>query len=187
MYNDVEPNDLIEKTAEELKKIEAIKPAPWASFVKTGMHKERPPAREDWWYIRAAAVLRSVCILGPVGVQKLRSKYGGKKSRGHKTEHFYRGSGSIIRKILQQLEKAELLKKVEKSIHKGRIITPKGISILDKVANSIVKSKPKKVEEPEVKEEKAVETPVQVKKAEIKKPKAEKPKEGKKEEPVKNG
>ncbi len=27
-------------------------------FVKTGPNKDRPPMQEDWWYIRAAAVLR---------------------------------------------------------------------------------------------------------------------------------
>ena len=176
MLYDVEPIELIEKTAEELKKIEAIKPPIWASFVKTGMHKERPPARDDWWYIRAAAILRAVRKSGPVGVQKLRTKYGGKKGRGHKPEHFYRGSGNIIRKILQQLEKAELIKKGEKGVHKGRVVTPKGISMLDKVADSIAKAKPKeekqKEEKPKVEEKKPIESPVKVK--EVKEKKADK-------------
>jgi small subunit ribosomal protein S19e len=140
MY-DVPVNDLIEETAKELQKIDQIKPPSWTVFVKTGTHKERPPKREDWWYVRCAAVLRSVRKLGPVGVQKLRTKYGGKKNRGHKTERFYKGSGSIIRKALQQLEAAELIKKGEAGNHKGRIITPKGISILDKAAVGLYKPK----------------------------------------------
>ena len=41
---------------------------------------------------------------GPIGVSKLRTKYGGKKNRGHKPEHFYKGSGSVARKVLQQFE-----------------------------------------------------------------------------------
>ena len=93
--------------------------------------------------MRAAAVLRSVYMLGPIGVSKLRTKYGGKKRRGHKMSHFRKGSGNVIRKLLQQLEKAGLIKFVEKGVHKGRIITPKGMSILDKTAISISKSKPK--------------------------------------------
>jgi small subunit ribosomal protein S19e len=103
------------------------------------MHKERPPLKEDWWYMRAASVLRKVSILGPVGVEKLRTKYGGKKNRGHKTEHRFKGSGNIVRKVLQQLEKAGLIKKGDKGVHKGRVITPKGISLIDKAAVRIYK------------------------------------------------
>lgn len=136
MY-DVNPQELILKTAEELKKIPEIKPPVWAAFVKTGMHKERPPVNDDWWYVRAASVLRSVYRFGPVGVSKLRAKYGGKKNRGVKKEHFYKGSGSILRKSLQQLEKAGFVRSGEKGVHKGRIITPKGRSFLDKIAVQI--------------------------------------------------
>ncbi len=131
---DVDPTELIKKAAEKLKENEDIKPPVWADFVKTGRHKERPPAEKGWWYIRAAAVLRSVYKLGPIGVSKLRSKYGGVERRGMQPEHFFKGSGSIIRKVLQQLEKAGYIKKVEKGIKKGRIITPKGKSLLDKTA-----------------------------------------------------
>ncbi|PIN86759.1 30S ribosomal protein S19e [Candidatus Woesearchaeota archaeon CG10_big_fil_rev_8_21_14_0_10_44_13] len=145
--NDVPVNDLIDNTAEKLKKIPEIKPLPWATFVKTGMHKERPPIRADWWYVRAAAVLRSVAKLGPVGVSKLRTKYGGRKNRGHKPDKFFRGSGNILRKILQQLEKAQLVKKVEKGGRKGRILAPKGASLLSNAAFDVSKMPPKKKEE----------------------------------------
>jgi small subunit ribosomal protein S19e len=137
--HDIPVNLLIEEVAKELKNVKEIKPPVWSVFVKTGMHKERPPKRADWWYIRAAAVLRSVRRLGPVGVEKLRGKYGGRKNMGHKTEHVYKGSGNIIRKILQQLEAAGLIKKGEKGVHKGRIITPKGISLMDKAAVKLYK------------------------------------------------
>ena len=140
----VYPNELIEKVAEKLKNIEVIKVPEWAKFAKTGVHKERAPADTDWWHQRAAAVLRSVYVLGPIGVSKLRTKYGGKKRRGHKKSHFRRGSGSVIRKVLQQLEKAELIKSVEEGVHKGRVIAPKGKSLLDKTSIEILKTKPKK-------------------------------------------
>lgn len=142
MY-DVDSQELIEKAAEELKKIPEIKAPEWAPFVKTGMHKERPPVKGDWWYLRTASVLRTVYRLGPVGVSKLRAKYGGKKNRGHKKEHFYKGSGNILRKSLQQLEKAGFVKFAEKGVHKGRIITPKGRSFLDRIATQIQGVKPK--------------------------------------------
>lgn len=171
MY-DVDSQELIVKAAEELKKIPEIKAPAWAAFVKTGMHKERPPVDSDWWYIRTASLLRAVYRLGPVGVSKLRTKYGGRKNRGVKKEHFYKGSGSILRKSLQQLEKAGFVKFAEKGVHKGRVITPKGRSFLDKIATQIYGVKPKqqqKAEEnsetkKEVKQEQKAEKKVEDKK-----------------------
>lgn len=140
---DADTNELILKAAEDLKKIPEIKPPVWAQFVKTGMHKEKPPVSSDWWYVRTASVLRSVYRLGPVGVAKLRTKYGGKKNRGTKQEHFYKGSGNILRKALQQLEKAGFIKFAEKGVHKGRVATPKGKSFLDGIASRIQGISPK--------------------------------------------
>jgi len=181
MY-DVSPNELIAKVAEELKKIETIKAPEWARFAKTGVHKERAPEEKDWWYKRAAAVLRSVAVLGPIGVSKLRTKYGGKKRRGHKKAAFRRGSGSVIRKVLQQLEKAELIKFVEKGVHKGKVLAPKGASLLDKTAAAISKATPKKiVKKAEVQQEVKKEKEKNGEKPAKKKP--ETPKEEKKEQP----
>ncbi|PIN87821.1 30S ribosomal protein S19e [Candidatus Woesearchaeota archaeon CG10_big_fil_rev_8_21_14_0_10_32_24] len=135
----VNPNELVDKAAEELKKQTLVEPTEWAKFVKTGHHKDRRPDSQDWWYNRSAAILRSIAKLGPVGTQKLRTKYGGKKNRGHKPDRFYPASGSVIRKILQQLEKSELIRQTEKGVHKGRVLTPKGTSFLDKIAMQILK------------------------------------------------
>jgi len=134
---DVDKNTLIEKLAEELKKNSNIKPPEWAAWVKTGVHKERPPVKQDWWYARAAAVLARINMMGPVGVSKLRTKYGGKKRRGHKPPHFRKGSGNIIRKVLQQLEKAGLIRQTDTKGRKGRVITPAGRSLLDKTATTL--------------------------------------------------
>ncbi len=178
----VDPEELIEKAAEELKKIKEIEPPAWAAYVKTGMHKERPPIKQDWWYTRAAAILRYIYRVKLIGVSKLRTRYGGKKNKGHKPSHFYKGSGNIIRKILQQLEKAGFLKKTEKDVHKGREITPKGKSFLDKIATQLlgnVKKEVKEMPKAEKKEEKK--TPQETKKEEKKETK-EKKKEPKKEE-----
>ncbi len=137
--NLVNGNELVKRSADELKKQKLVTPLEWSTFVKTGHHKERLPESQDWWYARSAAILRSVAVLGPVGTEKLRTKYGGKKNRGHKPERRYKASGNIIRKILQQLEKSELIKHTEKGVHKGRILTPKGVSFLDKIAVQIAK------------------------------------------------
>lgn len=140
---EVDPQELIEKAAKQLEEQKMVQKPVWAGYVRTGHFANRPPVKDDWWYMRAAAVLRSVYKLGPVGTSKLRTKYGGRKNRGYKPEHFYRGSGSIIRKILQQLEKSGLLAQVEKGVHKGRKLTPKGKLFLEKISVQIAKEGPK--------------------------------------------
>ncbi len=127
------PAQTIDKIKEELKKKEKIKPPEWSKYVKTGVNTERPPAQKDWWHIRSAAILRKVYLNGPVGVQRLRTVFGGKRRRGHKPPHRRDAGGKIIRLMLQQLEDAKLIKKVEKP-KKGRIITNKGQSLVDKCA-----------------------------------------------------
>lgn len=147
---DIPANVLIEKTAQELAKLTNNKPAEWSAFVKTSPGKERVPSRDDWWYVRQAAILRKIYKAnGPIGVQKLRIKYGCKKNRGHKPERFYKASGKIIRVMLQQLEQEDLVKKAEAGVHKGRVISPKGRSFLDKIASSIIGKRPRqKIEKP---------------------------------------
>jgi len=179
---DSNPSELIEKASEELKRLESIKAPDWALFVKTGVHKERPPSAKDWWYVRTASVLRQIYRFGPIGVSKLRIKYGGKKNRGVKKEHFYKGSGSIIRKIIQQLEKEGFVKKDIKSIRKGRLITAQGKKFLDSIAGKIskvtVKEDQKKKEKPadkEVKQEKKDETKKETKQENKAEQKKEKP------------
>jgi small subunit ribosomal protein S19e len=141
----VDKTELVNKSATELKKIKEINPPEWSSFVRTGADKERPPVSKDWWYIRAASIMVKTARLGPVGVAKLRTQYGGKKRRGHKPAEFRKSSGSIVRKIMQQLEKAGLLRQHEKGIHKGRVLTPQGTSFLNKIAKGMSKdARPKR-------------------------------------------
>ena len=83
---------------------------------------------------------------GPIGVAKLRKKYGGRKNRGHKPDAFRLASGNILRKVLQQLEKAGYIKFVEKEVHKGRVATPRGVSLLDKTAVSLYNGRARKTE-----------------------------------------
>ena len=130
---DYSASKLINKAAESLKSIKEIKSPDWASFVRTGRAKERPPADVDWWYKRSAAILRKIYLYGPIGVSKLRVKFGSRKNRGVKPENFYPASGNHIRKMLQQLQKAGLIEE-SKKLKKGRIITAKGKSFLDKLA-----------------------------------------------------
>ena len=137
---DVPPDKLIERLARYLKReVEAVRPPEWAIFVKTGSHVQRPPQDPDWWYVRCASLLRKLYIHGPIGVERLRSMYGGRKDRGHKPEHHRKAGGSIIRKALQQLEAAGLVQKVTdaKGHVIGRALTPEGRSLLDRIATEV--------------------------------------------------
>ena len=135
---DVPPDHIIRRVAEELKTKKEIVPPAWAAFAKTGVHKEMPPEDPDWWFIRAAAVLRRVYVDGPLGVERMRSFYGGKKNRGSRPNAFRKGSGSILRKSLQQLETAGL------AIHDktGRRISPAGMSFMDNLSAEVLKNPP---------------------------------------------
>ena len=130
---DVDANKLILKVSEKLKKIKELSMPEWAKFVKTGAHKERPPQGE-WWHIRLASLLRTLYIRGCVGVQRLRNKYGGRRKRGYKPKKHFKAGGKIIRVGLQMLESQGLVKKAEK----GRVLTDKGKSLLDKTAHELV-------------------------------------------------
>ena len=117
---DVPADMLISKITEELKKETEIKPPEWAIYAKTGVHKESSPTQLDWWYIRAASILRKIYLYGPIGVSKLRIAYGGRNRRGVKPEHFAKSSGAVIRKVLQQLEKTGYIQKRTGHGSKGR-------------------------------------------------------------------
>jgi len=133
---DVPANKLIELAATKLKNDERFTPPEWASWVKTGVHKEHPPQNDDWWYVRCAALLRRIAMDGPVGTQRLRSVYGGKTDNSSRPERFVRGSGSIIRKAMQQLESAGFVK----TTPKGREISSQGRSFLDNSAYELAQS-----------------------------------------------
>ena len=135
---DVPADLLIEKVADEFKNNDKINSPAWSNFVKTGVHKERKPERDDWWYVRTASIIRRVYIDGPVGVMSLRTFYGGKKDRGVRPEVFRKGSGSIIRTALHQLEDAGLVEKVEG----GRVVSPAGRSFLDKMSGEVIRDIP---------------------------------------------
>jgi small subunit ribosomal protein S19e len=131
---DVPSEKLIAKVAQKLKDSGAVRPPEWAEFAKTGVHTEKAPTQADWWYTRAASVLRKVYVKGPIGTSKLAAEYGGFVDRGSKPNKAAKGSRSIIRKSLMQLESAGL---VAKNKNNGRVVTPKGQSLLDNAAMEI--------------------------------------------------
>ncbi len=129
--NDVNSAQLVSAAAAALK--EKIKKRDYINYVKSGPSKERPPAQSDFWYTRSASILRQVYLNGPIGVTRLATRYGSRKEHVvHRRHHVQAGSG-IIRDMLQELEKANMIKKVKN----GRVITPQGKSFLDKIANQV--------------------------------------------------
>jgi small subunit ribosomal protein S19e len=94
--------------------------------------------------VRSASILRKVYVHGPIGLEKLRADYGGRKDFGVKPEHAVKAAGNNIRKILQQLEAAGL---VQTASSKGRIMAPKGRKLLQEVAEDLHKDVVKVVPE----------------------------------------
>lgn len=119
------------KLVEAVKGLEQVKAPEWAPFVKTGAHKERPPMQDDWWDIRVASVLKKVQKFGPIGTNNLAKQYGGRKNRGHKPDVKRVGSRNIVRKSLQQLELAGLIKSNEQG-KAGKVLTKEGTEFLAK-------------------------------------------------------
>ena len=133
---DVPADRFIRALAEELKTMPEITPPDWAPFAKAGVHKEMPPEDPEWWFVRVASIMRRVYIDGPIGVERMRTFYGGKKDRGSRPSRFRKGSGSILRKSLQQLEAAGFITH-DKT---GRKISAKGMSFMDTIAHGLTKS-----------------------------------------------
>jgi len=122
-------NNLLAKALKEVPEFE--KPE-WADFIKSSTHKKRPTSEEDFWHKRAASILRQIYIQGIVGVERLRTRYGGRKNRGQTPAEFRKAGGKMIRTVLQQGEKAGFLEKV-KDKKSGRKLTAEGKKFLESI------------------------------------------------------
>jgi len=134
--HDVPSDKLISALAEKVKALPGIQEPEWARFVKTGSHAERPPQNSDWWFTRAASLLRKLYLHGPVGLGDLERAYGGSKALAYSPKHHRDAGGSSIRKVLRQLEQADLVTKTPK----GRALTPGGRAMLDKLSRDVFAS-----------------------------------------------
>jgi small subunit ribosomal protein S19e len=134
-FYDVPADALIEAVAEELD----TEAPEWAAYAKSGVSRELPPEQEDFWQVRSASLLRRVAIDGPVGIERLRSHYGGSKQGSTRyrvrPDSNTEASGNIIRTILQQLEEDGL---VETAEGEGRRVTGPGRSLLDETASDVL-------------------------------------------------
>lgn len=129
----IDPAKYNKLLADALKSIPEFNKPEWLDFVKSGPHRQRPILDPDFWHKRAASILRQIYIKKIVGVQRLRTRYGGRKDRGMRPPIFQKASAKIIRMIMQQAESAGL---IEKSTGKkaGRQLTNKGKELLEEIA-----------------------------------------------------
>lgn len=89
-----------------------------------------PPQDIDWFYVRAASVARHVYLRKTVGVGRLRKVHGSAKNRGSRPSHHVAASGSVDRKVMQALEKIQVLEQDDDK--GGRRITQQGQRDLDR-------------------------------------------------------
>ncbi len=118
--------------AEALSKEEEFEKPEWVDFVKTGANRMRPNINKDFWQKRTASILRQIYIREIVGVERLRTRYGGRINRGKKPAEFRKSGGKIIRTILQQCDKAGFTEKV-KGKKSGRRLTENGKKFLESI------------------------------------------------------
>lgn len=129
---------LLKRLASYIKEnFDSVRPPEWVYFSKTASFKERvPDDPEEWWYIKAASLLRKLYISNePIGVNTARTIYSGKKRRGSRPPITVKHPGHSLRLLFQQLEKAGLVLKSKD----GRILSQKGRSLLDKLSYEIFK------------------------------------------------
>ena len=131
--HDVPSGRLLSALAEQVKALPGMEAPDWARYVKTGSHTERPPQNSDWWFTRAASLLRKLYLHGPLGLGDLESSYGGSKAVAYSPKHHRDAGGSSIRVILKQLEQQELVTKTPK----GRVLTSKGTAMLDRLSKTL--------------------------------------------------
>ena len=135
--HDVPPRELIDAIAKKLQNDKTITIPEANLYSRTGVSKENPPTNKDWWYNRCASILRKIYIQSVIGIERLRSEYGGKRDMGSKPYRARSGSGSIVRRAVQQLEKAGYVTRIK---GKGRVLTPKGRSFLDNTSHEVMKN-----------------------------------------------
>lgn len=137
---DVPAEALIEALAEKLEG--ELEEPDWARFAKSGTGREFPPEQADFWFVRAASVLRTVAINGPVGVERLATAYGSAKEGsaryGVAPRHRSDGSRKLLRRMLQQLEDAGYVERPPDDV--GRQLSADGRSLLDETAGEVLES-----------------------------------------------
>ncbi|CAM0139422.1 Protein component of the small (40S) ribosomal subunit [Umbelopsis sp. WA50703] len=132
---DVNAHEFVKAYAAYLKRTGKLEVPKWVDIVKTGTYKELAPYDPDWFYVHAASVARHIYLRPSVGVGALRKLHGGRVNRGSRPSHHVHASGSVQRKVLQALEKVNVLEQDNKG---GRRISQDGRRDLDRIAMTLI-------------------------------------------------
>lgn len=131
---DVPPAKFIQAYTEVLKNNDKFVVPKWADIVKTGVQRELAPYDPDWYFVRAASIVRKIYMRPGTGVGALQKRYGGAYRRGARPEIHRDSSSGVIRTILITLDD---LKITEKTAKGGRRISRVGQQALDLVAGQV--------------------------------------------------
>jgi len=127
---DVPSKELIDEVAKKLKNDKIVQIPEKNVYSKTGVSRESTPTNPDWWYIRCASIMRKIYIKNVIGIEHLRAEYSGRKNRGSKPHKVRSGSGTIVRRAVQQLEEAGYVTKMRGG---------KGRSFMDNISLEVQK------------------------------------------------
>ena len=105
-----------------------------AEIVKTSHGRDRAPQNNDWYYIRAAAVLRAIYLRPGTGYGGLSKRFGIKKNRGSRPEITTRAARGLLHWACRSLEGLKLVKKGKES---GHVLTPEGRKRVDTIAFNV--------------------------------------------------
>ena len=133
---DVAPAKFISAYTEVLKNNDKFVVPKWADIVKTGVQRELAPYDPDWYFVRAASIVRKIYMRPGTGVGALQKRYGGAYRRGARPEIHRDSSSGVIRTILITLDE---LKITEKTAKGGRRISRVGQQALDLVAGQVAR------------------------------------------------
>jgi small subunit ribosomal protein S19e len=133
------PHALNRVLAEHIKTSEILTIPKEVDIIKTGHGKEMPPADSDWYYKRAASIIRKLCIntIGEykwgVGIPTFASRYGCRKNRGSRPSKMVNGATGHVRKIMHDFERCNWVIKVEK----GRKLTEEALNVIGQLIEKV--------------------------------------------------
>lgn len=73
-------------------------------IIKTGESRELAPSDDDWYYMRAASIVRQIAKKGGVTSEFLAEKYGSRKNRGCRPSKYVPAHREIGDSVLENLK-----------------------------------------------------------------------------------
>ncbi|EZG79925.1 putative 40S ribosomal protein S19 [Gregarina niphandrodes] len=131
--SDVPADQFIKKCARHLKDSGFFEIPKWAEYAKSGCSRELSAHDDDFFYIRAASILRKMAFNAKeCGVGRLAHVYGGSQNRGVQPCHHRMASRKVIRYCIRQLQSMELVEAFGDK--QKRRLSVKGQRCIDQIA-----------------------------------------------------